>query len=170
MGGRRPRLSLLGLALAVVIACAVVSPSASAATPSITSGSVTIPVHPLDGVCPFELQSGSTFFYTERDYLDSNGNLIGQGFHLREQDTFSNNGVTLTSDWWEANFDISFDAEGNPTIFINGIVERVHLPDGSLFISAGRVDYSADGFPDFVIAPDQGGIHNLNGFCAALAG
>jgi hypothetical protein len=32
------------------------------------------------------------------------------------------------------------------------------------------VDFSADGFPMFVIAPDQDGIHNLDGFCAALAG
>jgi hypothetical protein len=38
-----------------------------------------------------------------------------------------------------------------------------------VFLSAGRIDYSTDGFPLFVIVPDHGGIHNLDGFCAALA-
>jgi len=52
-----------------------------------------------------------------------------------------------------------------------GIIERVHLPAGGVvFISAGRVDYSADGCPDFVLTPDHGGTHNLDGFCAVLAG
>jgi hypothetical protein len=68
------------------------------------------------------------------------------------------------------NFEFRFDPAGNVTAAsINGIVERIHLPDGSLFISAGKIDYSADGFPEFVIAPDHGGIQNLDGFCAALA-
>jgi hypothetical protein len=53
----------------------------------------------------------------------------------------------------------------------HGIIERVHLPaGGGVFIGAGRVDYSADGFPDFVLTPDQGGTHNVDGFCAVLAG
>jgi hypothetical protein len=46
----------------------------------------------------------------------------------------------------------------------------VPLPDGGLFISAGRVDIAARGFPTFVLTPDAGGTVNLDKFCAALAG
>jgi hypothetical protein len=48
------------------------------------------------------------------------------------------------------------------------VLERVRLPDGSLFISAGRVDFTGNG-PDFIVTPDNGATVNLAGFCAALA-
>jgi hypothetical protein len=172
MGRRRSGLSLLGLALAGVVACAVFSATASAAPPKITSGSVTGSPGPLIGVCPFPLTSFPTFTFVEHDYFDNDGNATRTSFFLHEQDTFIGpTGVTLVSDPFDFSFQFTFNADGAPpTVFINGVIERVHLPDGSLFISAGRIDFSADGFPDFVIAPDQGGIHNLDGFCAALAG
>ena len=168
---RRPKLTLIGVALAAAVLMAGLAGSAAADTPVFSGGSFAIQIHPLDGVCSFELMSSATVSYTEHDYFDSNGLLTRSSYFLREQDTFIGpNGATLVGDSMRFNFEFWFDAGGNPTaVYINGIVERVHLPDGSLFISAGRIDYSADGFPDFVIAPDHGGIHNLDGLCAALA-
>jgi len=172
---KRPKLTLLCSLVAAIVMCAFAA-NAGASTPVFFGGSFPVPVHQLDGVCPFELMSGSSISFTAHWYYDSNGVLVREEFFLKEQDTFIGpNGATLVSDPFELNFHYTggFDADGNPTsatlAFINAIVERVHLPDGSLFLSAGRVDYSADGFPLFVIVPDHGGIHNLDGFCAALA-
>ena len=163
------RRTVIALAGALAVTLLVFAASATAAPPKITQGSASIPVHPLTGVCPFELMSGATLNFTERDYVDNAGNPTRTVFHIQEQDTFEANGVTLTSDWFDFNFEIGFDAQGNQTtIFLNGIVEWVHLPDGSLFISAGRVDLVAQGFPEFVLEPSYGGIHNLDGFCASF--
>jgi hypothetical protein len=46
----------------------------------------------------------------------------------------------------------------------NGVVARVPLPDGSMFVAAGRLDTST-GQP-----PDAGASGNIAGFCAALSG
>jgi hypothetical protein len=54
-------------------------------------------------------------------------------------------------------------------VFANGLVEKVPLPGGGLFITAGRVDFAAHGFPQFLITPDVGAAVNLAGFCAALS-
>jgi hypothetical protein len=44
------------------------------------------------------------------------------------------------------------------------VLERVRLPDGGLFISARRVDFTGNG-PDFTVTPDNGATVNLAGFC-----
>jgi hypothetical protein len=54
-----------------------------------------------------------------------------------------------------------------------GGVERVLLPDGTLFWSAGRFDWLAH-FGDnpeltFTLTPDHGRSGNVDAFCAALA-
>jgi len=168
----RSKLRLVGLAFAAATVMGVLAANAAADAPSITrGGSFTVPVHPLSGVCAFDLMSGATVNYTERDYVDSSGALARSAYHIVERDTFAAHGVTLTSDWMDSNFEWRFDASGNPTtVTYNGIIERVHLPGGGVFISAGRIDYSADGFPDFVLTPDHGGSHDLDAFCATLAG
>ena len=164
---RKPALLI---ALVIVLGTLAIAAGASAAAPIVTSGAFTVPEHPLSGLCPFPVTSGATVKYTERDYLDENGVLTRVSYQISEQDSFAANGKSLTSEWLAFNFEFLFDSSGNITAaFIDGIVERVPLPDGRLFISAGRIDYAADGFPEFVIAPDHGGIHNLDGFCAALA-
>jgi len=155
--------------VAAIVSGGAFAANAAADAPIITQGSFTVPLHPLSGVCSFDLMSGATIQFTERDYFTS-GVLARSAFHLVEQDSFDANGVTLISDWMDSNFEFRFDASGNvTTAYYNGIIERVHLPGGGLFISAGRVDYSADGFPEFVLAPDHGGIQNLDAFCAAFA-
>jgi hypothetical protein len=158
------------IALVILVGTLVFAAGAGAAAPIVTSGAFTVPEHSLSGLCPFEVTSGATVNYTERDYFDENGVLTRVAYQIREQDSFAANGKSLRSEWLAFNFEFVFDSSGNiAAAFIDGIVERVPLPDGRLFISAGRIDYAADGFPEFVIAPDHGGIHNLDGFCSALA-
>ena len=63
------------------------------------------------------------------------------------------------------------DSSGNwmPPV-ATGIVEKIPLPDGSLSISAGWVDWANYGSDvSFVLFPDRGHPGNQAGFCAALA-
>jgi len=53
--------------------------------------------------------------------------------------------------------------------FASGLVEKVPLPDGSLFVSVGRVDFVAHPGVEFILSPDKGNPGNVAGFCAALA-
>jgi hypothetical protein len=90
--------------------------------------------------------------------------------HVVEQDVFSANGKSLTGVPFTFNIDVVFDSSGNVVhVFANGLVEKVPLPGGGLFITAGRVDFAAHGFPQFLITPDVGATVNLAGFCAALS-
>jgi hypothetical protein len=90
--------------------------------------------------------------------------------HATEQDTFSANGKSLTGTPYTFNIDVFIDDSGNPIgLFNEGVLGRVRLPDGSQFIAAGRIDFAAQGFPNFSFTPDAGGVVNLDGLCAALA-
>ena len=105
-----------------------------------------------------------------QDFYDQNGVLVREHDNLVEQDTFSANGKSLTGVLFTFNLDFIIDSDGNAThAYATGVAERVQLPDGSWFVSAGRLDFAAHGFPDFIITPDHGGAVNLAGFCAALA-
>jgi hypothetical protein len=90
--------------------------------------------------------------------------------NVTEQDSFSANGKQLTGLPYTFNLYALFDSSGNITqLYADGVVERVPLPDGSVFQSAGQVNFGAQGFPDFSVTPDAGTARNLAGFCAALA-
>jgi hypothetical protein len=43
------------------------------------------------------------------------------------------------------------------------------LPDGSIFLSAGRIDFVGHPGEPFILTPDTGRAGNLAAFCAALA-
>ena len=55
-------------------------------------------------------------------------------------------------------------------VYASGLVERVPLPDGTVFLSAGRLDFAAHPGSEFRIVPDVGRSGNVAAFCAALAG
>jgi hypothetical protein len=67
---------------------------------------------------------------------------------------------------------ILFDSAGAVTRHVTqGAGVRVPLPDGSVFLTAGRIDWFVKpGYPyiDYVLVPDNGATVNLEGFCAAL--
>lgn len=164
---KRLTLSLLVLAAAVVTA--VFAPAAGAAAPDHFQFQFTN-TGTLTGACPFDITVDSTVRGSGQDFYDQNGVLVREHDNLVEQDTFSANGKSLTGVPFTFNLDFIIDSDGNAThAYATGVAERVQLPDGSWFVSAGRLDFAAHGFPDFIITPDHGGAVNLAGFCAALA-
>jgi hypothetical protein len=121
-------------------------------------------------LCAFPIAVSATGSGTEIDFFDNSGALTRIQLHVTEETTFSANGTSLTTVPFTYNISVDFDASGNISeVSVTGIIARVPLPDGSLFISAGRVDIVARGFPQFVLTPDAGGTVNLDRFCAALA-
>jgi hypothetical protein len=107
---------------------------------------------------------------TQIDYYDQDGVLQRINGHVVEQDTFTANGNTLVGLPFVFNVQILFDSDGNITNnFASGVVEKIRLPDGSLFISAGRLDWVQHPLAVFLLSPDKGNPGNLAGFCAALA-
>jgi hypothetical protein len=142
--------------------------SAEAATP--TKSTINIqPTGTLPGVCSFPIDIRSTITGTEIDYVDTSGNPTAIYIHATEQDTFTGPGAQLESIPYTYNVDIKFDSQGNLiSVYSEGVVVKVVLPDGSMFLSAGRVnDLAHQGVP-FVLSPDTGRSGNLNAFCAAL--
>jgi hypothetical protein len=122
-----------------------------------------------DGICDFPIRIDGTqtgFAITYSDGVTTRG-------HLTEQDVFTAEGAsgpTLTSRPYTYNVVFTQDADGNYTSFISsGVMVDVPLPQGGTFHAAGRFDFIAGGV-QFAVRPDSGGIHNLDAFCAALAG
>jgi hypothetical protein len=75
----------------------------------------------------------------------------------------------LTSVPFHYSQEVIFDADGNVThVYSSGLVAKTRLPDGSMFVSAGRLDFVARD-ANFVLTPDVGTSGNIAGFCAALA-
>jgi hypothetical protein len=165
------RLLLAGsVALACVLAAAVFASGAAADRPVVTHSTFT-QTNPLTDACSFPITVDSfAADLTETDFVDQSGAITSISFRGDVQDTFSANGNTLVSEPYELNVVILFDDSGNVThIYGHGIIDRVRLPDGSLFIGAGRVDFVAHGTPPFILTPDVGATVNLDGFCAALS-
>jgi hypothetical protein len=159
---------LTALVSAGAVALAI-APAAPASQP-ITS----YPIHHvsavLTDVCPFPVIVDGLSPGTERDFFDESGTLTRIEVHATEQDTFSANGKSLTGEPYTFNIRILFESNGAIAHAVfHGVVEKVVLPDGSLFLAAGLVDFAAHGFPEALIAPDKGTSGNVEGFCAALA-
>ena len=156
--------------IGAVVMAAVLAASATAAQPTITRGGTFTGTTTLTGVCSFPVDVTFSQTFTEIDYFDENGNLTRVFIHAVEQDVFSANGKTLTGEPFTVNTDVLFDGEGNVThVYGSGIFERIILPDGSLFLSAGRGDFIAHPGESFLLSPDVGAKGNIAGFCAALS-
>jgi hypothetical protein len=121
-------------------------------------------------ICSFPVEINMTVSGTATDFFDKSGAWTRTHLHMNEQDTFTANGKTLVGIPFTFNVENLSDKSGNLThVFATGIVEKIPLPDGSLFISAGRVDFAAHGFPAYILSPDKGNPGNIAGFCAALS-
>ena len=102
-----------------------------------------------------------TLMITEIDFLNASGALTSSQWHVAEHDTFSANGKTLVGLPFSYYVLWLPDSSGNLTpVFADGVVEKIPLPDGSLFISAGRVDYAAH--PGvWILSADKGNPGNV---------
>jgi hypothetical protein len=159
----------IGLALATATSAAVFASTAAADRPIVSHFTLT-QTATLTDACSFPITVDSTADLTETDFVDQSGALTRLTFDGVDQDTFTANGNTLVGEPYHLHVTFVFDESGNVThIYGQGIVEEVRLPDGSLFIAAGRADFVAHGTPAFLLTPDVGATVNLAGFCAALA-
>ncbi len=118
------------------------------------------------GWCPFDVTI--TILVGEvdvTDYFDADGNLAMTHEYFVQQDAFSANGKTLTGVRYSASAIIHYQ-DGVPIEAVaEGVLEKVPLPDGGLFMAAGRVNL----FTGFALSPDKGVLQNVAGLCAALA-
>ena len=151
-----------------LVAAGVFAATAGATKPVITHFTDTDVPFTLSGVCSFGVSISSDHAGTEIDYFDANGALTRVYLHLVEQDTFSANGKQVTGEPFTFNVEVLFDADGNVThVFASGVSGRIVLPDGTFFLSAGRVDFIAHPGSDFLLSPDVGNPGNVPAFCAA---
>ena len=124
----------------------------------------------LTDVCAFPINVDSTISGTETDYVDQSGTVTRIFVHEVEQDTFTANGRTLLGTPYTVNTEVLFDSGGSVIhAYGTGLFETIRLPDGSLFVSAGRADFTQHPGVGFLLSPDMGNPGNLAGFCAALS-
>lgn len=88
--------------------------------------------------------------------------------HYWEQDTIAGPGGSLTSEPYRLNTSARFGPEpGSITKAVStGGIGRFILPDGSVFWSAGRIDWLTH--TTAVYVPDQGRHSDTSGLCAAI--
>jgi hypothetical protein len=124
----------------------------------------------MSGVCSFDVTVNSVQSGTEIDFYDQTGSLTRVFIHAVETDTFTANGKTVTGTPFTFNLDIPIDSSGNATnVYASGVFERVVLPNGMLFLSAGRADFLAHPGVSFLLSPDKGNPGDVAAFCAALS-
>jgi hypothetical protein len=120
------------------------------------------------GLCSFRVSVTAVATGTVTSYFDRTGELVSIHVHVVEQDTFSAKGNSITGDEYTFNVDISFENGEVTAILVFGVGEKIRLPDGELFISAGVIDFLAQAV-DFSIKVDHGVTGDIDALCAALS-
>jgi len=158
------------LAVCIALGLLVVPVTAAAQAPTILHYKQNPPELTVSGTCAFDLTIQATIQTTEIDYFDASGTLTRIYFHATEQDTFTGTGGSLTTLPYTYNLELRLDSSGELTGFVvSGVILKLRLPDGSLFLSAGRINVLAHPGISFAFVPDLGHSGNLAAFCAALA-
>src|SRR5204863_6694374 len=122
---------------------------------------------PAGALCSFPIELDGTQSGTNTTFYDQNGVITERIVEAFEQDTFNANGKTLQGDPYPFSFFHDY-VDGVPvTSYGTGVFERVPLPEGSVYIVAGRVAFFT--LPPapipFVDSGNSG--NNLDAFCAA---
>jgi hypothetical protein len=148
----------------------VLASSAFGAAPTKFSFSATGIPATLTGVCSFDVAVSSDISGFEIDYFDQSGAVTRFLDHTTEQDTFSANGKSITGEPFTFNLEGLLDSTGAIThLYSSGVVERLMLPSGTLFLSAGRLDFAQHPGSTFLLSPDVGNPGDVAAFCAALS-
>lgn len=120
-------------------------------------------------LCPFPINFHSEMHAVWTDFF-VDGQLTKSLIFVTEQDTFSTEAVTLVGLPYQYNVKHFFDRDGNMTLnFSVGVAEKVPLPDGTLFIAAGQINYFNHPDGALVFTPDMGTSGKVDAFCAAIA-
>ena len=120
---------------------------------------------PVDYICEnVSFTVDSVYDFTYIDFFDQNGVFAYSHWHFVAQDTFTTEegkvlvGLPYTFNWIST----------KDKAFFSGIAEKIRLPDGSLFISAGWTDLLTFDGADFGLSVDRGHQGDLDAFCAVL--
>jgi hypothetical protein len=162
----------LALLLAVMVGSFPLAHAAPAGAvpPTRTPFSFTADPLVLGDICSFPVTVVSNLRGTETDFTNESGALTMLLIYNVEQDTFSANGKTLTGEPYTFEIQVLFDENGDVThVYASGTVETIRFPSGTLFISAGRVDFEAHPGSIFLIAPDVGVTGDVAAFCGFFA-
>ena len=157
---RRPGPWLL-VTLAAAISAAVLAPTAMATPPAMDTYSASGFAGDV-GLCSFPVALSWSETVARTSFFDQSGNLIRRHLVLTEQDIFSANGKTLTSEPYTVSVETYFE---NGVVIgrqISGVGERVPLPGGGVYIVAGQAS-------EFGFIVDHGTNGDVSAFCAALA-
>jgi hypothetical protein len=165
---RRFRLLIL-LSLLALSATGILAQPAAAVEPT------RVPIDDTDtfevtDICDFPVTIAATLVGTETTFYDQSGEVTRIQIHVVEQDVFTANGETLTGLPYTFNLQVLFEDGEVTHVYASGVVARVPLPDGTVFLSAGRLDFVAHPGAEFRIVPDVGRSGDVAAFCAALAG
>ena len=102
-------------------------------------------------------------------FRDRSGQLTHINIHGTEELTYSANGSTLVAEPFPYNFHLVFGSDGQlEHQYVTGLVLRVPLPDGTMFLSAGRLDFE-DIEEGFAVRPQVGKSGDVEALCAALS-
>jgi hypothetical protein len=124
----------------------------------------------LTDLCSFPVTVMSQASGTGRVYVDGAGNLTMFQAHVTETDTFSANGHTLVGLPYHLTDIVRINADGTVAREqVTGVAERLRLPDGRMFISAGRYIPPPNTQGGFTLTPTNGNTGDVGALCAALA-
>jgi hypothetical protein len=144
------------------------APIAGADTPAKTTNTET-DTFVIENVCSFPITAESTLTTTAITLTDQSGAPVRLQLHVVEHDVFSANGVSLTDVPYTFDQQVIFDSSGTVVhAYASGQVVRIPLPDGSVFYSAGRLDFVTYG-SNFAFTPQVGLSGDTSALCAALA-
>jgi hypothetical protein len=164
-----PRRLLLGGAMAALL-LGLTAPVAGAFPP--THGPVDAEFDSTaTGVCSFPISVHIKVVGHYTQFFDTSGDLTTKWIEQDvEQDAFTANGKTLDGEPFNLVSEFRFDSSGNlVSYYAMGGVERVPLPDGTMFWSAGRFEWTGHPGVSFTLTPDNGRSGNVEAFCAALS-
>jgi hypothetical protein len=160
--------SLILLTLLTLSATAILAHPAAAVAPTREPVDFTNIVVAED-ICSFPVTITATVVGTETTFYDQSGDVTRTHIHFVEQDVFSANGESLSGLPYTVNIHVLFEDGEVTHVYSSGLVARVPLPDGTVFLSAGRLDFAAHPGAEFRIVPDVGRSGDVAAFCAALA-
>jgi hypothetical protein len=120
-------------------------------------------------ICPFTVYATGHQTGQVINFFDKSGALTRTQIHATEQLTLSANGRTLTAEPIHINLFVDWGPNGElEHVYLAGVVARIPLPNGTTFLSAGRLDFIARGV-DFAVTPDVGRSGDVGALCAALS-
>jgi len=167
---RRAVFGRFGISLVLALGVVAVSTSAALATKPEKSHVSVDTTYEITNVCSFAFTIDSHADILAIHYFDKDGALIRIYNHVKERDTFIANGKTIVGLPFVFDINALYATDGTLTsLTAVGVVEKVRLPNGRLFFSAGFVDYLAHPDEQFVLTADRGISGSIPALCAALS-